>query len=200
MASCLEGENAFQAVEPATTLQTKKECRTTSTFPDIPPQFVLSVEDTEKKVNLHIRQEETEKAAKMTGADRSVQRHVAKIEGWGSPRAQTSEAASSSKDIPKVFRGKFEPPPPIRLPDVPGYASSRMPQTPPPKAEAPKAKVEAPKAPSPRTEAQKAKSPKPTTPKAESPRPAVPKAKADSPKAVAKATNYWGASAEEGGP
>ena len=67
----------------------------------IPPQFVLSVEDTEKKVNLHIRQEETEMAAKMTGADRSVQRHVAKIEGRGSPRAQTSEAASSSKDIQK---------------------------------------------------------------------------------------------------
>ena len=76
---------------------------------------MLSVEDTEKKVNLHIRQEETEKAAKTTGAERSVQQHVAKIEGRVSPRAQTSEAASSSKDIPKVLPGKFKPPPPNQV-------------------------------------------------------------------------------------
>ena len=54
----------------------------------IPPLFVLSVEDTEKKANLYIRQDKTEKAAKLTGAERSVQQHVAKIEGRGSPCAQ----------------------------------------------------------------------------------------------------------------
>ena len=64
---------------------------------------------------------------------------------------------------------------------MPGYAASRKPQTPPPKAEAPKEL-------SPRSEPQKAKSPRPTTPKVESPRPALPKAKAEPPQALAKAT------------
>ena len=62
---------------------------------------------TEKKASLYIRQVEIEKAAKVTAVENSVQQHVAKIESRGSPRAQASEAASSSKDIPKVFPGKL---------------------------------------------------------------------------------------------
>ena len=62
----------------------------------IPPHFVLSVEDTDKKSNLYIGKEETEKIAKETGAERGVQQHVAKIEGWGSPGAQTSSLRHQS--------------------------------------------------------------------------------------------------------
>ena len=147
----------------------------------VPAQFILSVEDTEKKASLYVRHDATEQAARSTGAERSAKQHVAAFEGRVSPRAQTGEVASSSTDVPKQFAGKFKAPPPIRLPDMPGFVASREPQTPPPK-------VEAPKEPSPRSEPQKAKSPRPTTPKVESPRPALPKAKAESPKAVAKAT------------
>ena len=88
----------------------------------IPPQFILSVEDTEKKVSLYVRQDVTEQAARSTGAEKSVKQHVAAFEGRISPCAQTGEAASSSTDIPKQFAGKFKAPSPIRLPDTPGYA------------------------------------------------------------------------------
>ena len=149
----------------------------------IPPQFILSIEDTENKTNLYVRQEAVEKVAKATGATTSVKERIAAFEGRANPRAQTGEVASSSKDAPVVIPGKVKPPPPIALPKPPGYAHSRAAASPPPKAEAPKA--------SPRTETEKAKSPRPPAtppPKVESPRPALPKAKAEPPKPVAKAT------------
>ena len=147
----------------------------------VPPQFIVSIEDTESKTNLYVRRDNVEQAARSTGAATSVKQHIATFEGRAKPRAETGEVASSSKDVPAVFPGKFKPPPPIALPKAPGYADSRMMATPPPKADAPKT--------SPRTEAQKAKSPRPpTTPKVESPRPALPKAKAEPQQPVAKAT------------
>ena len=146
----------------------------------VPPQFIVSIEDTDSKTNLYVRRDTVEQAARTTGATTSVKQHIATFEGRANPRAQTGEVASSSKDVPKIFAGKFKAPPPIALPKAPGYADSRMMTTPPPKAEAPKT--------SPRSEAQKAKSPRPTNPKVESPRPALPKAKAEPQQAVAKAT------------
>ena len=47
----------------------------------VPPQFILSVEDTDRKVSLYARRDETEKAARTTGAEKSVKQHVATFEG-----------------------------------------------------------------------------------------------------------------------
>ena len=49
----------------------------------VPPQFILSVEDTDKKVSLYVRHDETEKAARTTGAEKSVKQQVATFEGTG---------------------------------------------------------------------------------------------------------------------
>ena len=61
----------------------------------IPPQFMPSVEDTEKKASLYVRHGVTEQAARSTGAEKSVKQHVAAFEGRDSPCAQTGEVASN---------------------------------------------------------------------------------------------------------
>ena len=50
----------------------------------IPPQFILSVEDTEKKTSLYVRHDATEQAARSTGAE-TVKQHVATFEGRANP-------------------------------------------------------------------------------------------------------------------
>ena len=55
----------------------------------IPPQFIVSIEDTESKTSLYVRRDAVEKAAKATGAVTSVKEHIATFEGRANPRAQT---------------------------------------------------------------------------------------------------------------
>ena len=114
----------------------------------VPSQYIISVDDTEKKVNLYRRHEETAHTAQSTAGETSVQELVQTFEAKTLKRTgSTSPAASTgAPSAPAFFPGKVKPPPPnvAQLAGMPGYASTRM-MPPPPKGEAPKppaAKVE----------------------------------------------------------
>ena len=114
----------------------------------VPSQFMISVDDTEKKTNLYRRHEDTAHSAHGSGGDVGVQEletKTIKRTGSTSPAASTGAPAA-----PAFFPGKVKPPPPnvAQLAGMPGYASSRL-LPPPPKGEAPKppAAVEGPKTP-----------------------------------------------------
>ena len=119
----------------------------------VPPQYIISVDDTAKKVNLYRRQQEVAKSAASSGGEVGVQQLVETFEAKAPKRTgSTSPAASTGAPTATAFfPGKVKPPPPnvAQLAGMPGYASSRL-LPPPPKGEAPKppaAKVESPKTP-----------------------------------------------------
>ena len=119
----------------------------------VPPQYIISVDDTAKKVNLYRRQQEVAQSAASSGGEVGVQQLVETFEAKASKRTgSTSPAASTGAPTATAFfPGKVKPPPPnvAQLAGMPGYASSRL-LPPPPKGEAPKppaAKVESPKTP-----------------------------------------------------
>ena len=119
----------------------------------VPSQYIISIDDTEKKVNLYRRHEDTAQAAHSSGGEIGVQEIVKSFEKKaGSRTGSASPAASTGAPTATAFfPGKVKPPPPnvAQLAGMPGYASSRL-LPPPPKGEAPKppaAKVESPKTP-----------------------------------------------------
>ena len=143
--------------------------------------MLLSVEDTDKKSNLCIRKEETEKIAKETGPEQTVQQHVAKSKAGVAP-ARTLQV---QQVLPQMSQ-KCSP----ASSNLRHQSGCLMSQAMHP-VECLRLRLQKPKHQRhhlQETESQRAKSPRPATPKAESPRRAAPKAKADTPKAAAKAT------------
>ena len=119
----------------------------------VPAQYIISVDDTVKKVNLYRRHEEVAQSAASGGGEIGVQKLVETFEAKASKRAGSKSPAASTgaPTATAFFPGKVKPPPPnvAQLAGMPGYASSRL-LPPPPKGEAPKppaAKVESPKTP-----------------------------------------------------
>ena len=119
----------------------------------VPPQYIISVDDTAKKVNLYRRQQEVAQSATSSGGEVGVQQLVETFEAKASQQAGSKSPAASTgaPTATAFFPGKVKPPPPnvAQLAGMPGYASSRL-LPPPPKGEAPKppaAKVESPKTP-----------------------------------------------------
>ena len=116
----------------------------------VPAQYIISVDDTVKKVNLYRRHEEVAQSATSSGGEIGVQKLVETFEAKASKRAG-SKSPAGAPTATAFFPGKVKPPPPnvAQLAGLPGYASSRL-LPPPPKGEAPKppaAKVESPKTP-----------------------------------------------------
>ena len=100
----------------------------------VPAQFVLSVDDTERKVNLYRRHQEIIETAKSSGVGTGLHQRVEQIEAKiSSSSAASTVAASSDRPPVEKFAGKVKPPPPIKWP---GYADAvrALPQV--PKAEA----------------------------------------------------------------
>ena len=122
----------------------------------MPSQYIISVDDTQKKVNLYRRHEDTAQTAHGSGEDGNVQEIVKSYEAKTLKRfgSASSAASTGAPTAPAFFPGKVKPPPPnvAQLAGWPGYAHSRL-MPPPPKGEAPKpppaaaAKVEIPKTP-----------------------------------------------------
>ena len=134
----------------------------------VPSQFIISVDDTEKKTNLYRRHEDTAHSAHGSGGEVGVQELVKSYEATSSKRTgSTSPAASTGAPAASpFFPGKVKPPPPnvAQAAGMPGYAHSRL-LPPPPKGEAPKppSVAEGPKTP-PKIEGPK------TPPKADAPK------------------------------
>ena len=110
----------------------------------VPSQFIISIDDTEKKLNLYRRHEEVASSAQGSAGGTHVQDIVKTFEAKAGKRAGSKSPAASTgaPSEPAFFPGKVKPPPPnvAQLQGMPGYAHSRM-MPPPPKGEAPKPPV-----------------------------------------------------------
>ena len=110
----------------------------------VPSQFIISIDDTEKKMNLYRRHEEVASSAQGSAGGTHVQDIVKTFEAKAGKRAGSRSPAASTgaPSEPAFFPGKVKPPPPnvAQFQGMPGYAHSRM-MPPPPKGEAPKPPV-----------------------------------------------------------
>ena len=95
----------------------------------VPSQFIISVDDSEKKTNLYRRHQDTAQSAHGSGGEVGVQELVKSYEAKSSQRSGSTSPATSTgaPAAPLVFPGKVKPPPPnvAQTSGMPGYVHSR---------------------------------------------------------------------------